>query len=348
MTRRQLFGVAAASRGLLAEAAYAASALGRGARYLWDMQSDDGGWHSSTYGLMRSGQSLTPFLLDTLLLTGARPDGPAVGGAVRFILDRINRGGALGLADYVTDDYPNYATSAAIMALVRAGRHSDTAPMLRYLRAQQFTEQNGWTPQDPPYGAWGMGGEPRRKPSSGHVDLSMTRMSLQALAAAGARSDDEALVNARVYLDRSQNTDGGFYFSTVIYGANKAGRAHGRYRSYGTATCDGILSLQATGSGRTDPRVVFARRWLERNAVEDGIPGLTAEEHQPWNRGLRFYWAAVSAECGVLPPGLRRSLLDEQRPDGSWLNADSLVKEDDPLIATALALRALAFPEGHL
>jgi hypothetical protein len=87
--------------------------------------------------------------------------------------------------------------------------------------------------------------------------------------------------------------------------------------------------------------VVLARRWLEKNAA-DGIPGLTAEEHQRWNRGLRFYWAAVSAECGVIPRRLRQSLIEEQRAGGSWLNADSLVKEDDPLIATALALRALA------
>lgn len=31
-----------------------------------------------------------------------------------------------------------------------------------------------------------------------------------------------------------------------------------------------------------------------------------------------------------------------QRPDGSWVNPENLVKEDDPLIATAFAIRALA------
>ena len=42
-------------------------ALARAAEYLWSQQSEDGGWHSHTYGLLRSGQSLTPFVLDALL-----------------------------------------------------------------------------------------------------------------------------------------------------------------------------------------------------------------------------------------------------------------------------------------
>jgi hypothetical protein len=36
------------------------------------------------------------------------------------------------------------------------------------------------------------------------------------------------------------------------------------------------------------------------------------------------------------------SLKRTQRHDGSWANPENLVKEDDPLIATAFAVRALA------
>ena len=43
------------------------SALAAASKYLWSQQADDGGWHSHTYGLLRSGQSLTPFVLDALL-----------------------------------------------------------------------------------------------------------------------------------------------------------------------------------------------------------------------------------------------------------------------------------------
>ena len=41
--------------------------LARAAEYLWNQQAEDGGWHSHTYGLLRSGQALTPFVLDALL-----------------------------------------------------------------------------------------------------------------------------------------------------------------------------------------------------------------------------------------------------------------------------------------
>ena len=39
----------------------------RAVAWLWEKQGEDGGWHSETYGLLRSGQSLTPFVLDALL-----------------------------------------------------------------------------------------------------------------------------------------------------------------------------------------------------------------------------------------------------------------------------------------
>src|SRR5262249_23564769 len=41
--------------------------LARAAGYLWNQQAEDGGWHSHTYGLLRSGQALTPFVLEALL-----------------------------------------------------------------------------------------------------------------------------------------------------------------------------------------------------------------------------------------------------------------------------------------
>ena len=53
-----------------ARAGQSARALARGVEYLWSRQSADGGWHSTTYGLLRSGQSLTPLVLNALLDAG--------------------------------------------------------------------------------------------------------------------------------------------------------------------------------------------------------------------------------------------------------------------------------------
>jgi hypothetical protein len=41
----------------------------------------------------------------------------------------------------------------------------------------------------------------------------------------------------------------------VLVDANKAGPQDESYRSYGTATADGVLSLQAIGRSPVDPRV---------------------------------------------------------------------------------------------
>src|SRR5262249_20275587 len=144
---------------------------------------------------------------------------------------------------------------SAVCRARRPGWESQVRPMIEYLRAQQFTEQNGWKPQDPAYGAWGMGGERRTPPDTGHVDLSMTRYVIDALRAAGLPPADPAFAAARVFVERCQNfdavhpenADGGFFFSTTEFDTNKAGHDGGHFRSYGTTTADGVLALLGIG-----------------------------------------------------------------------------------------------------
>ncbi len=308
----------------------------KAARYLWSQQADDGGWHSHTYGLLRSGQSLTPFVLDALLDT-PEVDTGAVERAVEFIKRNTNSDGSLGLMDSVAPDYPNYATGLALSALTKA-KAKGCEPMVACMRNQQFTESNRWTRADAPYGAWGMGGDRRRPPDAGHVDLAMTRYVLEGLAAAGVRPPDPALACAQVYLDRCQNPDGGFFFSTVEAGINKAGEDAGKFRSYGTTTADGVLALRACGVAESDPRMVRAKNWLRAHHLYDRAPGFDGGPRETWAAGLRFYYAAAITRA---MPELS-VLLPPQRPDGSFANSSNLVKEDDPLIATAFALRVLS------
>lgn len=318
------------------------AALRRGCQYLWRQQSDDGGWHSRTYGLLKSGQSLTPFVLNALLL--CRSTSGHVDRAIGFLRRNTNGEGAVGKMDPLLYDYPNYASALSLLALRRSGGQS-LESRVAWLRTQQFTEEHGWNRRDAPYGAWGIGGEPRVAPDPGHVDLSMTRHVLQALAAAGVPAGDPVFARARVFVERCQNPDGGFFFSTVVLDANKAGQEGTGYRSYGTATADGILSLLAMGSAPESDRVKAARRWLAIHDRPDGAPGFIGPAYQRWTAGLRFYYAATSAAAlGRRPPALAASLVATQRVDGSWRNAENLVKEDDPLIATGFAVMALAMP----
>jgi len=301
------------------------SPLGRAMRWLWSQQSSDGGWHSRTYGMLRGGQSLTPFVLDALL--GHPHEASSLDRAFEFLKARI-------AADAV--DYPNY--SAGLAARVAGRLKNDASIWVNYLRAQQFTEQNGWTRSDPAYGAWGMGGEIRRPPDAGHVDLAMTRYVLEGLAATGVPASDPAMQAAQVYLGRCQNPDGGFFFSTVNLDTNKAGEAAGHYRSYGTTTCDGIIALRAAGVPNSDARIVRAKAWVKEHHLEERAPGFDIEPARiSWSDGLRFYYAAaVTRAMPDLPV-----ILPAQRENGSFANSNTQVKEDDPLLATAFAVRVL-------
>jgi Squalene-hopene cyclase C-terminal domain/Prenyltransferase and squalene oxidase repeat len=301
------------------------SALARAVRWLWSQQANDGGWHSKTYGMLRPGQSLTPFVLDALL--GHPHEQAQLDKAFEFLKRTIN-------TDAI--DYPNYSAGLAVRVAGRLKR--DASAWLAYLREQQFTEENGWTREDPAYGAWGMGGERRRPPEAGHVDLAMTRYVLEGLAAVGIPASDPAMRKAVVYLDRCQNPDGGFFFSTVNLDTNKAGEISGKYRSYGTTTCDGLLSMRAAGVPASDPRILRAQAWLKSNHLEERAPGFDIEPaRMGWSEGLRFYYAAAIIRAMPELP----VQLPPQREDGSFSNANKLVKEDDPLIATAFAIRVL-------
>jgi hypothetical protein len=239
-------------------------------------------------------------------------------------------------------DYPNYATALAIRAFRKAeNREASAAPlaaMIAQLRAQQFVEQNGWSSGDPVYGGWGMGGPIHRPPATGHVDLSMTRYVLEALAAAKVGPQDPAMLHALAYLERSQGPDGGFHFSTVNLETNKAGEAEGGFLSYGTTTADGVIALRAAGLPESDPRLARAVAWLKEQHKPDRVPGFKDDSpRQTWATGLRFYYAAAISHA---VPTLKVTL-PEQDKDGSFRNPNNIVKEDDPLIATPFAIAAL-------
>lgn len=364
-----------------------ASQLACAAQWLWDQQAADGGWHSTTYGLLRSGQAYTPFVLHALLQvpveTCPRPEGGVERG-LAFLRANINSEGVLGLSDPDILEYPNYSTSYALRCFVLAGHGDDRAlivKMREYLISQQFCEEIGFEAQSPAYGGWGFGG--RREPGEpGHMDLAHTRRVLQALVDSARfldlppGHDTQVLNRAACFLRLAQRHpeesrphplppgqptaervpfDGGFYFSPVVLAANKgrlepASEAHSAYhRSYATATCDGLLALLAAGVSREDERVVAAAEWLRVHSDLTYPAGIPTAHPEPWGAALRFYHLSVRGEVaaaldagGTCRPAIVTNLAALQLPRGEFRNAHSdLMKEDDPLLATTLAVIAL-------
>jgi squalene-hopene/tetraprenyl-beta-curcumene cyclase len=259
---------------------------------------------------------------------------------------------------------------------------------LRHLRQRQLTEALGWQPSDKEYGGWGYASGLPRKPKRGELlppltesNLSATVFALEALRAAGCNPDDPVLAKALVFIERCQNfrdepedrdpafDDGGFFFIYDDPVRNKAGVAgkdqwgRERFASYGSTTADGLQGLLAVGLVPDHPRVVAARGWLEKHFRAEIHPGTYQKEREAARQAVYYYYCCSLAQ--VLrtakirelqtPTGpvrwaeaLADELLKRQHADGAWINEAHAVREDDPLVATALALRALSLCHAHL
>ena len=253
--------------------------------------------------------------------------------------------------------------------------------MQQHLVEQQFTEARGLEVTQPAYGGWGAEGKQslgEQSDESANADIAHTRRAIQALAM--EPSDPETLnvakKNADYFLKMVQKHpddsraqpmpaelggksyikagyDGGFYGSPGVLEANK-GRLNDYdppfWNSYATATCEGLLSLLAAGATEEDVRVSHAMDWLEDNGeVEypEGVPAFYEGEN--WQEAVHFYHLALRGEVRralELNLDYRDRITDAlfgyQKADGSFVNTrSSLMKEDDPVFCTALAIQAL-------
>jgi len=333
------------------------TALQKTCAYLWSKQSEDGGWHSETTGLMKGGESVTAFVLHTLMqvpdsLFAAPPE--AKEKAFAFLRRHINDEGILGLSDPDIIDYPNYSTAYALRVFADHGAPEDSLlvqKMTAYLLGQQFTEQRGIDTAHTGYGAWGFG-ERRLPPGeTAHVDLSHTRRALEALRAALSNKNHPAFQHAIRFLKTLQSAeDGGFISSSVTLGTNK-GRWDGtNFHSYATASCDGLLALLAAGYSRNDAPVQAAFQWLKRYPDLNSPAGMPLDDPNQWHSAMFFYHLGMRAEAyaameydGPWRAEMAPILLQKQLPDGSFVNpAGAINKENDPLIASSLCLIALS------
>jgi squalene-hopene/tetraprenyl-beta-curcumene cyclase len=206
---------------------------------------------------------------------------------------------------------------------------------------------------------------PPRKPAKGPVptldqsNLPSTLFALGGLSVSGELAP-EVSKKALVFLERCQNFpkgDGGFCASATDPSMNKAGE----HVSYGSASSDGLRGLLRCGLKIEDPRVVAARGWVEKHLSTEVHPG-DFPEGRYYDRDslfLYYLWSTAHALAALERNGatlsekekawqksVRAKLISLQKPDGSWSNPASATREDDPLVATPLAMAVLVLTNG--
>jgi hypothetical protein len=347
-------------------------ALAAGVAYLLKQQSEDGAWRSDVYATLKDGTALTPFVVTALQEADA--SGLAEGSALPVIAARRKGSEYLakfaqtnGMVDPGPDgfEYPVYTAALSIRAL----SHPANTDLLKardawvkYLKERQLTEKLGWTPDDKQYGGWGYCRVIPKKPKPNVIsppliesNLSATLFALDALRAAG-ETDPEMYKAAATFVRRCQNADGGFHFIYDDPVRNKAGVAKGdppTFHSYGSTTADGFRALRLCGLAEDEARERAAADWLSNQFRADTHPGTYVKAHELNREAVYYYYVASVSRAfrdqqPKLPDGrnwakeLGTELAKRQHKDGRWVNPVDLVRENDPIVATANAVSALA------
>ncbi len=331
----------------------------RGVEYLLKQQAADGGWHSVTYGQLKGGSSLTTLALDTLSQLPAEIRGKhtaAIEKGFAFLQPGFIKRRTIAAADGSLD-FPTYGSALWLTANQRLSRETEAAngKLCRdYLLQAQLLEPRGFAADHVSYGGWDFLGAGDAEAVTTGTNVSIVAHALEALVSDKSAAANQARAAARGWLLRCQQPDGGFCFTPEPMSLNNkaefSDEARQKPRAYGTATCDGIRGLLATGLA-ADDAVKRAIMWLNKRPALEVVPGfedLAAETE--WRRGLRFYYYYSLARILPLLPAaerlsrsrdIERILLKDQQADGRWQNESDRMRENDPLIATSLAISTL-------
>jgi squalene-hopene/tetraprenyl-beta-curcumene cyclase len=256
-------------------------------------------------------------------------------------------------------DFPTYASALWLSGRSRLNLkmpEAERKKVIDYLIGAQVAEPRGFAPDSPSYGGWDFLGPGDAQSITTGTNVSVTCYVAEALGESGVGSQESVIQRALTYVHRCQQPDGGFAFTCEPMSLNnKAAYADDNLkepRSYGTATCDGIRALLACGTKPDDERIIRAVTWLAKRPSLEAVPGFEGLPPEAgWQRGLRHYYYASLARVLPLFPAadvdarreaLAKHLIGLQEASGRWVNESDRMRENDPLIATSLAVVALA------
>ncbi|MEW4564965.1 prenyltransferase/squalene oxidase repeat-containing protein [Bremerella sp. JC770] len=345
----------------------ARSPSARAAHWLIRQQHEDGGWHSQVYGNLRTGVGISALILKSLSYVRngyLAADGEVIDAALirgfRYLTQAQDTNGLVASPSGESDQ-PVYATCLLLDALQTSplgNRHLGLArKLLASLQLAQFGPANGCPESAFEFGGFGpLAPEKGARRPGDSANLSVTSHALQTLRRYDQLSESIAR-RARIFLDRCQGwTDDppkklGFAFTPDPNSPlNKQGflklpDGSQAPRASPTATVDGILAMEATPG--YSPEAI--QQAFDEYQTMSRLPSPPTGK-PPSDSGLAYYHLARLGELYKHPTNqtrlprwqqLARRFIAAQHPDGHWINSINTMREDDPLIATALAIIGL-------
>lgn len=370
---RRTVTVVAVKRDLVTDSA---AAVERACTWLVSRQLEVGAWREFDVETTVPSAAVTALVLRCgaqVAPSHRGPLGPAMERGASWLINRMGPEGAV----LATDDgvsYRQHATALALhgLALLDPERHGDAmSRMASFLRSQQASEETGFHRYRLEYG--GFNYLDLLSPDTFRADVSLISMVTEALEISGLEPQSPVMRRARRFLTRCQNRprasgpnaghavfDGGF---TAQPDGGKSGVEELEsfdfvFRSYGSATADGLRALIATGHALDSPAVSVARDWLHRNWTLRHNPALRDPSQFHYDRAIFFYYlfSVCEALARTSRDGWLKSsqgvpidwassmatfLITKQSAQGSWKNPVPAMHEDDPDIATSFAVIAL-------
>jgi squalene-hopene/tetraprenyl-beta-curcumene cyclase len=343
-------------------------AIDRGLSFLQSQQKPDGSWSNADH------PALTAFAATAFQ---REPSGKNQKTPPEFLTKAYDfvRGMAKPDGGIYNKGLSNYNTSIAMVMLLGSGSMKDEAMITaarKFVSGQQAKdmakpETNGG------FGYGPTGSSPKRQ----HPDLDNTLVTLEAIRfyekmrpnAEFASAKDLNWAAAAEFVSRCQNLPshnkeawvsgdekdlGGFIYYPDFSNANggaqvELGNGKKAWRSYGTMTYAGMLSLLYADVKKDDPRVKGAVSWLSKNYTVDENPGMEKAGYYYYLHLMTKGLTAAGIDTLTLADGRKvnwrrevaTKLLGLQKGDGQWVNEVGRWMETDPVLVTTYGVLSL-------
>ncbi len=336
----------------------ARAALDRGLNWMQDAQQEGGHWSNPEFPALTG-------LAVWSLAAGGRADSEPVRQGVAFMTKSVHPDGSIWREpseERKGGGLSNYNTAICMVAL-----HAVNDPALSETveNARRFLAGSQHLGDDEYQG--GMGYDPETKRA--YADLSNSYISYEAMQLTRNLKDLEKSENAadldweaaEKFVSSLQNDDGGFIYKPgqSMAGAETNETGEVRFRSYGSMTYAGLLSLIYANIDKEDARVKSAFDWASRHWTLEENPGMGSEGlfyfYNVLSKALSAYGQdIIETETGTRinwREAMIQKLISLQKTDsagnGYWENPEGRWWEQDKVLVSAYSLIALQLALGE-